>query len=140
MKELILNDGRKMEVQSVTESENLLLVRKILTSSDELKLFFSDEFSTSKMTLKENNQDVAKYENYSILNYIKEETGGIWEVALSQTAPAVDERLDNVEQGLQQTVANLEKAVAELTMLISTIMTPTIPEIPTEEVGGDENV
>lgn len=121
MKELIFNDGRKIEIQSVTESENNLLVRLILTTSEQLKALFKDNFATSTMTLKENNQEVAKFENYTILNYIKEENSGIWEVSLSQTEPNTDERLENVEQGLQETVSNLEKAVAELTLLISTM-------------------
>lgn len=121
MKELIFNDGRKIEIQSVTESENNLLVRLILTTSEQLKALFKDEFATSTMTLKENNQEVCKFENYTILNYIKEENSGIWEVSLSQTKPSDDERLENVEQGLQETVSNLEKAVAELTLLISTM-------------------
>lgn len=139
MKELILNDGRKTEVQDVTQLENNLLIRMILTSSEQLKAFFKDEFATQSITLRESNQDVAAYKNYTILNYIKEETGGIWEVSLSQTAPSTDEKIQEIEQGLQENVANLEKAVAELTMLISTITIPNIPEIPTEE-GGEKNV
>lgn len=121
MKELVLNDGRKIEIQSVTESENNLLIRVLLTTSDKLKSLFKDEFATSTMTLKEDNQEVAKFENYTILNYIKEETGGIWEVSLSQTEPSADERLTTVEQGLKENIENLEKAVAELTLLISTM-------------------
>lgn len=121
MKELVLNDGRKIEIQSVTESENNLLIRVLLTTSDKLKSLFKDEFATSTMTLKEDNQEVAKFENYTILNYIKEETGGIWEVSLSQTEPSTDKRLETVEQGLKENIENLEKAVAELTLLISTM-------------------
>lgn len=121
MKELIFNDGRKIEVQTVAESENNLLVRLILTTSEQLKALFKDEFATSTMTLKENNEEVSKYENYTILNYIKEEDSGIWEVSMSQTAPSTDERLETVEQGLKENIENLEKAVAELTLLISTM-------------------
>ena len=121
MKELIFNDGRKIEIQTVTESENNLLVRLILTTSEQLKALFKDEFATSTMTLKENNEEVSKYENYTILNYIKEENSGIWEVSLSQTKPSDDERFENVEQGLKENIENLEKAVTELTLLISTM-------------------
>lgn len=121
MKELILNDGRKTEIQSAVEVENNLLIRLILTTSEELKALFKDEFATSTMTLKENNEEVTKFENYTILNYIKEETGGIWEVCLSQTEASTSERLNEVEQGLKETIANQEKAIAELTLLISTM-------------------
>lgn len=43
-----------------------------------------------KITEKDNGKETV-YENYTELSYIKEETGGIWEVELSQTDVSVDE-------------------------------------------------
>lgn len=131
MKQLMLNDGRSMEVQSVSASGGVLHVRMILTTSEQLKAYFMDTFATSVMTLYENGKEQGKYENYTNLKYIKEETGGIWEVELRQTEADTDTRLTELEGELQaaqqatdQTNTNLQMAIAELTMVIATLATP----------------
>ena len=111
MKELIFNDGRKTEVQSVSTAEGIMHVRMILTTSEQLKAYFMDEFATSVMTLRENGKET-KYENYTILKYIKEEAGGIWEVEMRQTEPDTEERLAKLEDEAQtqaQGIKELEK-------------------------------
>lgn len=142
MKQLALNDGRSMEVQSVSAAGGVLHVRMILTTSEQLKAYFMDTFATATMTLYENGKEQAKYENYTILKYIKEETGGIWEVELRQTEADTDTRLTELEGELQaaqqatdQTNTNLQMAIAELTMVIATLAAPAAG---TE--GGEESV
>nr|DAT27047.1 MAG TPA: hypothetical protein [Bacteriophage sp.] len=134
MKELIFNDGRKTEVQSVSASGGIMHVRMILTTSEQLKAYFMDEFATSVMTLQENGKE-KKYENYTELKYIKEEAGGIWEVEMRQTEADTETRLAELEEGVSQTNTDLQMAIAELTMVISTLTATMQPE-----EGGENDV
>lgn len=119
MKELILNDGRKTEIQKVEQGNGEIRVRLILQTSDQLKALFRDTFATSKMIERQNGVEVATYENYTDLTYIKEELGGIWEVALVQQKKSADYRLQAVEAVIQQMQRNLENAIVELTMAMA---------------------
>lgn len=108
MKQLMLNDGRSMEVQSVAVSGGVMHIRMILTISEQLKAYFMDEFATSHMTLYENGKKTAEYENYTILEYIKEEPGGIWEVEMRQTAADTDTRLSALEEKTTQQESDIK--------------------------------
>lgn len=136
MKELIFNDGRKTEVQSVSASGGIMHVRMILTTSEQLKSYFMDEFATSVMTLRENGKE-KKYENYTELKYIKEEAGGIWEVEMRQTEADTETRLAELEEGVIQTNTDLQMAIAELTMVISTLTATMNVQL---EEGGENDV
>ena len=132
MKQLMLNDGRSVEVQSVSAADGVMHIRMILTTSEQLKAFFSDSFATSVMTLYENGKKAAEYENNTILKYIKEESGGIWEVEMRQDSADMSTRLEELEEEVQasrqtaiQTNTDLQIAIAELTALIATLTTPT---------------
>lgn len=109
MKELIFADGRKVTIQSVTEAEGVMHVRMILITADEIKALFEDEFATSRMVLTENYQEKESYENYTDLKYIKEETGGIWEVEMRQAQADSDTRLDKLEEKSKEQEKTLEK-------------------------------
>ena len=98
MKKLVFNDSRQIEIQSAAlAGEGILRVRIILTNSESLKALFGDSFATQKMTCFENQQQIAVYENYTEFKYVKEETGGIFEVEMRQTAADQDARLDELE-------------------------------------------
>ena len=146
MKQLMLNDGRSMEVQSVSASGGIMHIRMILTTSEQLKAFFADTFATSVMTLYENGKEQNQYENYSILKYIKEESGGIWEVEMRQESADTDTRLGELEEEVQaarqetmQTNTDLQMAIAELTMVIATLAAPGTDIQPDTE-GGETDV
>lgn len=109
MKELIFADGRKVNIQSVTEAEGVMHIRMILITAEEIKALFGDEFATSRMVLTENYQEKEVYENYTDLKYIKEETGGIWEVEMRQTQADSDTRLDKLEEKSKKQEKTLEK-------------------------------
>ena len=111
---IILNDGRKVEVQKVEEYGGSLKIRMLLQTSDQLKSYFADAFSTKKIT---------------------EETGGIWEVELSQTDVSVDEKLKQLEIQTEKNAENLERAIAELT-----IMMASFTENNSETDGGNVDV
>ena len=107
-----------MEVQKVEEYGGSLKIRMLLQTSDQLKSYFADAFSTKKITEKDNGKETV-YENYTELSYIKEETGGIWEVELSQTDVSVDEKLKQLEIQTEKNAENLERAIAELTIMMA---------------------
>lgn len=97
MKKLVFNDSRQIEIQSAAAAGGVLHVRMILTTSEALKALFGDAFATQKMTYFENQQEVAVYDNYTEFKYVKEETGGIWEVEMRQTEADAETRIKNLE-------------------------------------------
>lgn len=115
MKKLVFNDNRQIEVQSVTEAgARILHVRMILVTMESLKALFADTFATQRMTYFENQNQIAAYENYTVFQYIKEETGGIFEVEMRQTAANTDERLKNLEEKAENQADELEKVKKDL--------------------------
>lgn len=136
MKKIIFNDSRQLEVQSVTASDGVLHARMILTNAETLKAVFADTFATSKMTLVENGKVIETYENYTNFIYVKEETGGIWEVEMVQPEADMRTRMTDAEAKIGENAANMEMAIAELTMVIATL-TETLTMTETEE---EENV
>lgn len=114
MKELIFADGRKVNVQSVTEADGVMHIRMILISAEEIKAVFGDEFATTQMALMENYREKATYENYTELKYIKEEAGGIWEVEMRQTQADSDTRLKKLEKKTEEQEKNIESQEKEI--------------------------
>lgn len=109
MKQLMMNDGRSTEVQSVSVSNGIMHVRMILTTSEQIRALFGDKFATSVMTLYENGKPVDDpYENYTIMKYIKEEAGGIWEVEMRQTRADTDTRLTALEEKATQQESDIK--------------------------------
>lgn len=110
MKKLVFNDSRQIEIQSAAlAGEGILCVRIILTNSESLKALFGDSFATQKMTCFENQQQIAVYENYTEFKYVKEETGGIFEVEMRQTAADQDARLDELESAAKDQKKEIEQ-------------------------------
>lgn len=110
MKKLVFNDSRQIEIQSATlAGEGILRVRIILTNSESLKALFGDSFATQKMTCFENQQQIAVYENYTEFQYVKEETGGIFEVEMRQTAADQETRLDELESAAKDQKKEIEQ-------------------------------
>ncbi|MDV9963413.1 hypothetical protein RHL97_19195 [Clostridioides difficile] len=128
MKLLIFNDSKSLEVQAVQQEEDTLHVRMIHVTPEEIKELFKDEFSTKRMVLKEDNKEKAAYENYTVFSYIKEDAGGIYEVEMVQAGKDAETRLTEAEkvakdamEVAENTVIELQDAIAELTMLISSM-------------------
>ena len=110
MKKLVFNDSRQIEIQSAAlAGEGILRVRIILTNSESLKALFGDSFATQKMTCFENQQQIAVYENYTEFKYVKEKTGGIFEVEMRQTAADQDARLDELESAAKDQKKEIEQ-------------------------------
>ena len=96
---LILNDGRTINIQSATAEDGVLTIRLIRTDSETLKTIFGDEFATKKMTTEEG----TVFQNYVILDHITEYTGALWEVVMFREGSPEDE--------------NVQKAVVTLARL-----------------------
>lgn len=109
MKKLVFNDSRWIEIQSISEAERILHVRIILTTSESLKALFGDTFATKKMACFENQQQTAVYEKYTILNYIKEYTGGIFEVEMQQEDKDPETRLSALESKAKEQEKDIEE-------------------------------
>lgn len=109
MKKLVFNDSRWLEIQDATEAEGVLHVRIILTTSEKLKAVFGDSFATQKMTCFDNQQQSAVFENFTILNYIKEYTGGIFEVEMIQENKDAETRLRALESKAKSQAEDIEK-------------------------------
>ena len=115
MKKLVFNDSRQIEVQNVVEAgEGILRVRMILATPESLKSLFGDTFATQKMTYFENQTQAAVYENYTKFEYIKEGTGGIFEVEMRQTVADTGERLKDLEEKAENQAEELEKVKKDL--------------------------
>lgn len=118
MKKLIFNDGRSINIQSISKNEGYLHIRMILTSSEQLKALFMDKFATQKMTVSENGVlEKEAYENYTELSYLKEETGGIWEVEMIQKEASLKEMLSKIEEIVSTTNSLAENVAAQVTDL-----------------------
>ena len=50
-----------------------------------------------------------RYENYTLLKYLKEETGGIWEVALQQAEADTEARLKALEKAEKEQEQRIEE-------------------------------
>lgn len=110
MKKLVFNDSRQIEVQSVAEAgEGILHVRMILVTAESLKALFGDIFATQKMTYFVNQAQAAVYENYTEFKYIKEETGGIFEVEMRQTVADMDTRITALETASDTQASDIEQ-------------------------------
>lgn len=118
MKQLFFNDGRTLEIQSVTKvEEDKLHIRVILTTSEQLKALFGDTFATEKMTMYENHTEVESFEKYNKLSYLKEEAGGIWEVEMMQKEKDDATKILELEKALaaaNRQVTDLQMAICEL--------------------------
>lgn len=146
MKELIFNDARSLEVQSVSVAgEGVMHIRAILVTSEILKAHFMDKFATSRMTLYENHTEKETYENYDKLSYLKEEAGGIWEVEMIQSEKSVEERLSKVEESQKEQNEGLKEAKKEIEELKETGGAPeayasvfAMAKMSAEEITDDE--
>lgn len=117
MKKLVFNDSRQIEIQSAAAAGGVLHVRMILTTSEALKALFGDAFATQKMTYFENQQEVAVYENYTEFKYVKEETGGIWEVEMRQKEADLETQVSELKKESASNasqITDLQMAICEI--------------------------
>lgn len=118
---IIFGDATEMVVQQVYTDGNALKVKVIGKTPEELRTVFEDPIKTAKMAVRERESTIATYEGYTDFTGIFCYTGGILEPCLYKVGKTLPERLEDCETGMKAMQSSMDKAVAELTMLIAGI-------------------
>lgn len=95
---LRFNDATELQIQSAELVGNLLQIKTISTTEEELRKKFEDKFACKKIEVIEREQIKATYENYTELYRIEKYNAGISGVAMYKAEESPEERLSNVEQ------------------------------------------
>lgn len=103
----IFNDATELQIQSAALVGNLLQIKTVSATREELRTKFSDEFACRQIQIKERGQTIATYERYTELYRIEEYTGAILGVAMYRVGETPEERLD----GMDNRVTNVEEAL-----------------------------
>ena len=114
---LKFNDATELQAQSAELVGNLLQIKTISATQDELRTKFQDEFACKKIQVVEREQLIAGYENYTKLLRIEEYTGGIYGVALEKAGETTAERLAEVEAentALKEALVNANTQITDL--------------------------
>lgn len=118
---LKFNDATELQAQSAELVGNLLQIKTISATQDELRTKFQDEFACKKIQVVAREQAVAEYENYTQLLRVEEYTGGILGVAMEQVGKSTEERLaENEEQVtiLKEDAKNADTQITDLQLAI----------------------
>lgn len=118
---IIFNDATELQVQQAVLHGDYLLFKTVSATPEELRKLFEDPVKTKKITVEERGQTVATYEGYTTFYSTTEYIGQIYGVTMYKPGETPEERLTEIETDVEQTNADLQMAIAELTMLISTI-------------------
>lgn len=114
---LKFNDATELQAQSAELVGNLLQIKTISATQDELRTKFQDEFACKKITIIEREQIITEHENYTKLLRIEEYTGGIYGVAMEKVGETTAERLAEVETENAALKEALENANTQITDL-----------------------
>lgn len=118
---IIFNDATELQIQQAVPHGDYLLFKTVSATPEELRKLFEDPVKTKKITVEERGQTVATYEGYTTFYSTTEYIGQIYGVTMYKPGETPEERLTEIETDVEQTNADLQMAIAELTMLISTI-------------------
>lgn len=130
---LIFNDATELTIQSATiRTDGSLLIKSISATEEELRTMFQDEFKTQKMTVTERESTVATYENYTDLNALVKYIGGILGVVIYREKESPMDRIDALEEhvdNLTEANASREAETAELIATVDSILTDVLPTL-----------
>lgn len=130
---IIFNDASELIVQSASiRADGSLLIKTISATEEELKSMFQDEFKTKKMTVTERESTVATYENYTDLNALVKYIGGILGVVIYREKESPMDRIDALEEHVDNlTEANKSREAenAELIATVDSILTDVLPTL-----------
>lgn len=118
---IIFNDATELQIQQAVLHGDYLLFKTVSAMPEELRKIFEDPVKTKKMTVEERGQTVAVYEGYTTFYSTTEYIGQIYGVTMYKPGETPEERLTEIETDVEQTNADLQMAIAELTMLIATM-------------------
>ena len=130
---LVFNDATELSIQSADiQSDGGLLIKTISATEEELRSMFQDEFKTKKMTVTERESTVATYENYTNLNALVKYIGGILGVVIYREKESPMDRIDALEEHVDNlTEANKSREAenAELIATVDSILTDVLPTL-----------
>ena len=130
---IIFNDATELVVQSASiRADGSLLIKTISATEEELRSMFQDEFKTKKMTVTERESTVATYENYTNLNALVKYIGGILGVVIYREKESPMDRIDALEEHVDNlTEANKSREAenAELIATVDSILTDVLPAL-----------
>ena len=130
---IIFNDATELVVQSASiRADGSLLIKTISATEEELRTMFQDAFKTKKMTVTERESTVATYENYTNLNALVKYIGGILGVVMYREKESPMDRIDALEEHVDNlTEANKSREAenAELIATVDSILTDVLPAL-----------
>ena len=130
---ITFNDATELIVQSASiRADGSLLIKTISATEEELRSMFQDEFKTQKMTVTERESTVATYENYTNLNALVKYIGGILGVVIYREKESPMDRIDALEEHVDNlTEANKSREAenAELIATVDSILTDVLPAL-----------
>ena len=130
---LVFNDATELVIQSADiQSDGGLLIKTISASEEDLKTMFQDEFKIKKLTVTERESTVATYENYTNLNALVKYIGGILGVVIYREKESPMDRIDALEEHVDNlTEANKSREAenAELIATVDSILTDVLPAL-----------
>ena len=130
---IIFNDASELIVQSASiRADGSLLIKTISATEEELRSMFQDEFKTKKMTVTERESTVATYENYTNLNALVKYIGGILGVVMYREKESPMDRIDALEEhvdNLTEADKRREAENAELIATVDSILTDVLPAL-----------
>ena len=130
---LIFNDATELVIQSADiQPDGGLLIKTISATEEELRSMFQDEFKIKKLTVTERESTVATYENYTNLNALVKYIGGILGVVIYREKESPMDRIDALEEHVDNlTEANKSREAenAELIATVDSILTDVLPAL-----------
>lgn len=130
---IIFNDATELVVQSASiRTDGSLLIKTISATEEELRTMFQDKFKTQKMTVTERESTVATYENYTDLNALVKYIGGILGVVIYREKESPMDRIDALEEHVDNlTEANKSREAEneELIATVDSILTDVLPAL-----------
>ena len=130
---IIFNDATELVVQSASiRVDGSLLIKTISATEEELRTMFQDKFKIQKMTVTERESTVATYENYTNLNALVKYIGGILGVVIYREKESPMDRIDALEEhvdNLTEANKSREAETAELIATVDSILTEVLPAL-----------
>ena len=130
---IIFNDATELVVQSASiRVDGSLLIKTISATEEELRTMFQDKFKTKKMVVTERESTVATYENYTNLNALVKYIGGILGVVIYREKESPMDRIDALEEhvdNLTEANKSREAETAELIATVDSILTDVLPAL-----------
>ena len=130
---LVFNDATELVIQSADiQPGGGLLIKTISASEEDLKTMFQDQTKTKRMVVKERESTLGEYENYTNLNALVKYIGGILGVVIYREKESPMDRIDALEEhvdDLKEANKSREAENAELIATVDSILTDVLPTL-----------